>query len=270
MPLILAYTWLMSALILPATQRLYLQDDHCFECNTSLLAVNRNSLAFDRTCFYPGSGGQPPDQGWVSFQNDQPPITISTVHVDESGIFWHICQEPVPELEPGQNARLGLDIPRRMALMRYHTVLHILNTIALREYKAWITGVQIGTETSRIDFNFSDLSLDVCRTLEEQVNRVIQADHNLRAYTITEEEFHHRPDLLRTLDVRPPIQNGKVRVVEITGFDAQACGGTHVHHTSELGYFSILRTENKGRNNKRLYVQLGQHSDRLGRGEGDG
>lgn len=259
----------MPALILPATQPLYLQDDHNFECSASLLAVSGNSLAFDRTCFYSGGGGQPPDQGWVTFQNKHLPLSISTVQMDENGVSWHICREPVPQLEPGQSACLSLDVPHRMALMRYHTVLHILNTIALRDYQAWITGVQIGQETSRIDFNFRDLNLQVCRKLEEQVNLVIREDHHLLATTISEDEFLQRPELLRTLDVRPPIQAGKVRVVEITGFDAQACGGTHVHHTGELGYFSILRTENKGRNNKRLYVRLGQPSDCLGSEEGD-
>jgi len=253
----------------PPTQALYLQDDHCFACDATLLAVEGNSLAFERSCFYPGGGGQPPDQGRAEFQKGTLILTISTVRADEAGVLWHVCPDLLPGLEPGQTARLALDVPRRMALMRYHTVLHILNTIALQNYKAWITGVQIGADSSRIDFNFDDLNPQVCRQLEEQVNQVILTDHPLRAYTITEEEFQQRPDLLRTLDVKPPIHAGQVRVVEITGFDAQACGGTHVHHTSELGHFSILRTENKGRNNKRLYVHLEDQPNSLGRGEGD-
>jgi len=139
----------------------------------------------------------------------------------------------------------------------------------LRNHQAWITGVQIGTESSRIDFNFSVLNQELCHQLEEEVNQVIHADHTLCTYTISREQFDQRPDLLRTLDVKPPIHHGKVRVVEISGFDAQACGGTHVDHTGELGHFSILRTENKGRNNKRLYVHLGFNSFSLGREDGD-
>ena len=84
------------------------------------------------------------------------------------------------------------------------------------------------------------------------------ARHAINARFISEAEFHARTDLLRTLEVKPPVVDGRVRIVEIEGFDAQACGGTHVHHTGEVGRFSIFRTENKGRINKRLYVRLDQ------------
>ena len=140
--------------------------------------------------------------------------------------------------------------------MRYHTVLHILNTIALRDYQGWITGVQIGVDYSRIDFKLENFSSGVCAELELKVNGVIAGKHPIKSYMIPEDEFRRREDLLRTLEVKPPISHGQVRVVEIEGFDAQACGGTHVHNTCESGRFSILRTENKGRINKRLYVQL--------------
>jgi misacylated tRNA(Ala) deacylase len=88
------------------------------------------------------------------------------------------------------------------------------------------------------------------------VNAVLGHTRALRSYYLSEEEFRGRSDLLRTLDVKPPVSSGRVRVVEIAGFDAQACGGTHVGTTAEVGRFSIVRTENKGKNNKRLYVRL--------------
>ncbi len=83
-----------------------------------------------------------------------------------------------------------------------------------------------------------------------------QKDHPIKSYYLTEEEFRKRPDLLRTLLVKPPVVDGRVRVVEIEDFDAQACGGTHIRSTAGAGRFSIFRTENKGRLNKRLYVRL--------------
>jgi Ser-tRNA(Ala) deacylase AlaX len=92
--------------------------------------------------------------------------------------------------------------------------------------------------------------------LEKKMNEILVEDHPLKSYLISEEEFRKRPDLLRTLDAQPPVSHGKVRVVEIESFDAQACGGTHMHNTSEVGRFSIFRTDNKGKNNKRLYVKL--------------
>ena len=149
---------------------------------------------------------------------------------------------------------------QRVYLTRYHTVLHVLNSIALRDYDGWITGVQIATDYSRIDFKLEGFSAALCAELENKVNAVLEGNHALKSYYIAEEEFRKREDLLRTLEVKPPISQGRVRVVEIERFDAQACGGTHVSTTTEVGRLSIFRTENKGRINKRLYVRLEQPS----------
>jgi misacylated tRNA(Ala) deacylase len=242
---------------MPVTERLYLQDGYCYETDAIVTALQGQALAFDRTCFYPGGGGQPPDGGSVRLQSGET-LEIGSVHADSDGIIWHISKTPLPPKILGQPVRLILDKHRRLALMRYHTVLHVLNTIALQDYQGWITGVQIGVDYSRIDFKLENFSAALCTELEHKVNAVLEGNHPLKCYTITEEEFHRRTDLLRTLQVKPPIVHGRVRVVEIQGFDAQACGGTHVHTTAEVGRFSIFRTENKGRLNKRLYVRLEQ------------
>jgi misacylated tRNA(Ala) deacylase len=178
--------------------------------------------------------------------------------MDAEEIIWHASQATLPPAILGKSVLLVLNKDRRTARMRYHTVLHILNTIALRDYQGWITGVQIGVEYSRIDFKLENFSAALCAELEQKVNAVIAGNHAIKSYVIPEDEFQGRADLLRTLEVKPPISHGQVRVVEIEGFDAQACGGTHVHSTSEAGKFSIFRTENKGRINKRLYVRLEQ------------
>lgn len=99
-------------------------------------------------------------------------------------------------------------------------------------------------------------SAALCAELEQKVNAVLGGDHAVTSYYLTEAEFRERSDLLRTLEAKPPVSQGQVRVVEIQGFDAQACGGTHVRTTSEVCRFSIFRTENKGKLNKRLYVRL--------------
>jgi len=238
-----------------ATTRLYLDDDHCFETDASVVAVEGNCVAFDRSCFYPGGGGQPPDEGRVRVHGGEV-LEIVSAYADADEVVWHAAQSTPPSSILGQPARLTVDRARRLALTRYHTVLHILNTIALRDYGGWITGVQISTEYSRIDFKLEGLSAALCAELQQKVNAVLQGDHALKAYYITEDEFRKREDLLRTLDARPPVSHGRVRVVEIQGFDAQACGGTHVSTTSDVGRFSILRTENKGKINKRLYVRI--------------
>ncbi len=242
---------------LPPTARLYWEDDHCFEADATVIAVRAGALAFDRTCFYPGGGGQPADSGRVRLA-DGTQIEIVTIEAAPDAVLWHVASAPPPPGALGQPARLLLDQPRRLALARYHTVLHVVNTIALRDYAGWITGVQIGIDYSRIDFKIEGFSAALTAELERKVNAVLARNHAVRAYYLPEDELRRRDDLLRTLEVAPPVVDGRVRVVEIQGFDAQACGGTHVSATGELGRLSIFRTENKGRINKRLYVRLEQ------------
>jgi len=238
-----------------ATTRLYLEDDHCFEAEAIVVAARENALAFDRTCFYPGGGGQPSDEGSVRAGSGEL-LEIVSVHADLDEILWHITKSPPPSTILGQRAKLTVNGDRRLALMRYHTVLHVLNTVALRDYGGWITGVQIGVDYSRIDFKVDGFSAAMCAELENKVRTVLDGNHAVKSYYLAEEEFRRRDDLLRTLEAKPPVSGGQVRVVEIEGFDAQACGGTHVRTTAEVGKFSIFRTENKGKINKRLYVRL--------------
>jgi misacylated tRNA(Ala) deacylase len=237
------------------TVRVYWQDDHCFETEARVLDVEANALAFDRTCFYPGGGGQPSDIGTVTLGSSEV-LEIVSARADDDGVIWHVVQGQIPHDIGGQQAELSVNRERRVALAKHHTVLHVLNTIALRDYSAWITGVQIGVEYSRIDFKWEGFSAAVSGELEKKVNVVLDGNYPLKSYYLPEEDFQKREDLLRTLEVKPPVIGGRVRVVEIVGFDAQACGGTHASSTGELGRFSIFRTENKGKINKRLYIRL--------------
>lgn len=239
----------------PPTTRLYLHDDHCFEALATVVALRDNAVAFDQTCFYPGGGGQPPDEGEVQLKSGQL-LEIESVQAAPDDVLWHLSKSPPAPDILGQPARLVLNRERRLALARYHTVLHVLNTVALRDYGGWITGVQIGVDYSHIDFKLEGFSSALCAELERKVNAITEGDHALRSYYVGEGEFRRRTDLLRTLEAKPPVVDGRIRVVEIEGFDAQACGGTHVGNTLQVGRLTIFRTENKGRINKRLYVRL--------------
>lgn len=230
-----------------STIRVYLEDGDCLQCEAVVAAVEEGGFVCDRSPFYPGGGGQPCDLGWA----DEDAVT--GIRVGEGDELWHAS---MGSFVVGQRVRLRVDGERRAALTRYHTVLHVLNTITLRDYSGWITGVQIGVDYSRIDFRLEGLTPALCAELEERVNAVLRAGHAISARYISEEEFAGRPELLRSLEARPPVKNGRVRIVEIAGFDVQCCGGTHVHSLGELGRFSIFKTENKGRINKRLYVRL--------------
>jgi misacylated tRNA(Ala) deacylase len=240
---------------IPPTARLYLDDDHCFEAEARVVAVRDGAVAFDRTCFYPGGGGQPADEGTATLVGGAV-LEIVAAHADDDGVVWHTVRLLPAGDMIGAPARLALDRVRRLALTRYHTVLHVLNTIALRDYGGWITGVQIAVDYARIDFKIDGFSAALAGELEQKVNAVLAGNHALRAYYLSEAEFRARTDLLRTLEAQPPVAGGRVRVVEIQGFDAQACGGTHARSTAEVGRLTIFRTENKGKINKRLYVRL--------------
>jgi misacylated tRNA(Ala) deacylase len=237
-----------------ATKRLYWEDDHASSATATVLAVREDALAFDRTCFYPGGGGQPPDRGRLEV-GDTITRDVTDVKSDADGVLWHCCDSPHAAWA-GCSAIMRIDELRRAALSRYHTVLHLVNTIALRHYGAWITGAQIDVDYARIDFKWEGFSPSLCADVETKVNAEVAAGRGIRAYLLAEPEFAARPELLRTLDKRPPVIDGRVRVVEIDGFDAQACGGTHIASTAQLGTMSVERTENKGRINKRLYVRL--------------
>ena len=236
------------------TKRLYWLDDHCLTAEARVHAVMGNQIAFDQTCFYPGGGGQPPDHGWIALENGDV-LVVASVHTDSDGVVWHVADRDAG-FAIGQTVSLRIDAARRLALARYHTVLHVLNTIVLRDYSGWITGAQIAVDYARIDFNLPGFSPEMRMEIEQKVNAVLTADHPIRSYTLTEEEFGQRTDLRRTLEAKPPVIEGRVRVVEISGFDAQACGGTHLPSTAGLGRFSITKADNKGKQNKRLYVSL--------------
>ena len=156
----------------------------------------------DQTCFYAG-GGQPADYGTIAV--DGLAFRVTGIETDGAGTLWHQCDGSPPPDWLGRRARLQVDPERRSALSRYHTVLHVLNTVALRDHGAWITGAQIRVDYARIDFKWEGFSSAVSSELERKVNGELSADRRLRAYSLTEEEFSRRPELLRTLEVRPPV-----------------------------------------------------------------
>ena len=171
-----------------STIRLYWEDDHCFEAEARVVDVQDHAIACDRTCFYPGGGGQPSDAGTITLSNGQV-LEAASARVSPDEVVWHVVNGPLTTDMVGQSARLSVNRVRRVALARHHTVLHVVNTIALRDYAAWITGVQIGVDYSRIDFKWDSYSPAVCGELEDRVNAVLRGNHSLKSYYIPEDEF---------------------------------------------------------------------------------
>lgn len=207
--------------------------------------------ALSQTAFYPGGGGQPADRGQLLAGGAALPV--EEVREDDEGQVWH---RAVRELAPGTPVHGTLDWPYRHALMRHHALMHVVNTVARDRFGGVITGVQLGPDRSRIDLKLASFSRDAIPELERRVNEVLARDLPVASTTIPEDEFHRRPELVRTLEVKPPVVAGRVRVVEIAGFDAQVCGGTHVHRTGEIGGARVLKFDNKGKDNKRFYWEL--------------
>lgn len=234
---------------------IYLEDSYCFHTEARVVGIRAGRIALDRTCFYPGGGGQPRDEGFLLLDG-KARLEITGIEKDEAGRGWHIFPEGVEPGPDGQAAVLVINAARRLLTMRSHTALHILNALVFTAWGGLITGAQIGAEHSRIDFSLKELSAGIVRDLEEGANRVVRENRAVSARYISRQEYEGRQELRRTLEAAPPVTDGRVRVVEIAGFDAQACGGTHVAHTAEIGKVTITRTENKGRNNKRIYIRL--------------
>jgi misacylated tRNA(Ala) deacylase len=135
--------------------------------------------------------------------------------------------------------------------MRLHTALHLLGAVV----KAPVTGGRIGDDKAHLDF---DIEMDklVKEHIEAQLNELTQARHATSSYWITDAELDARPELVKTMSVAPPRGEGRVRLLEIPGVDLQACGGTHVRNTAEIGRLAVARIRSEGKRNKRVTLIL--------------
>ncbi|MFN7470540.1 MAG: alanyl-tRNA editing protein [Roseiflexaceae bacterium] len=234
-----------------STERIYLNTPQQTHVVTMVVATRPGAFAVAASPCFVGGGGQPVDTGVVSV--DGANQRIEHVEVDAEDHIWHHSAAIVV---PGQAVDLVVDKQRRRTISRYHTALHVLNTLALTHYQAWITGAQMTEAYARIDFAIEWLDPVMLADLEARMNAVLVAYHPVQYRYVSVTEFAQRSDLLRTKNVQPPAYRGQVRVVEIEGFDAQACGGTHAESTHEVGPCCIYKSENKGKQNKRLYIRF--------------
>ncbi|MDR9450005.1 MAG: alanyl-tRNA editing protein [Acidimicrobiia bacterium] len=233
------------------TEKLYLDDPYRRLCDADVLAVENGWSLLSRTVFYPGGGGQPPDRGHLQAGEMEAPV--AAVRMDDTGGIWHSSRA---DLSPGRSVTCTIDWPYRYALMRHHALMHIVNNVALKEFGGLITGVQLGPVRSRIDFRFTAFDRTQLAAFEAGVNAIVDRDLTISSAVIGVDELSRRPELIRTANVLPPEVDGLVRIVEVAGFDSQACGGTHVHSTGEIGAAHIIKFDNKGKENKRLYWSL--------------
>ena len=209
-------------------------------------------ILVDRSVFYATGGGQPGDSGMLDWGGARVPI--ATALKVEGGIAL-IPAEPVAMPPAGAPARQLIDWTRRHRHMRVHTALHLLSVVIPLP----VTGGQIAADKGRLDFDMPEPPGDVA-ALEDALNSLIARDLTVSDDWITDEELLANPGLVKTMSVRPPLGQGRVRLVRITDgetlVDLQPCGGTHVRRTGEIGRVEIGKIENTGRQNRRVTITL--------------
>lgn len=203
-------------------------------------------IVLDKTAFYPESGGQPSDFGKIVCNGEE----FSVLSSRKEGMIWHKLDRA--GLNPGDDVLCFVDWQRRYTLMRYHTACHILSRVIFNETQAMVTGKQIYIDRARIDFSLRDFDKEKIKSYEEKANQAIEAGFDVEWLVMFREEANKIDNLVR-LQHRPlPETMNEVRVVDIAGFDTQACGGTHVKNTREIGRMEITKAENKGKENRRV------------------
>jgi misacylated tRNA(Ala) deacylase len=230
---------------------LFRDDAYARSCAAKVTAVDERGIRLDATVFYPMGGGQPGDIGVLSLADGRSVPVINTVKGIAPDEVIHVVAPGTPLPEVGTEVTAEIDWQRRHRLMRMHSCLHLLCAVVPGE----VTGGQVGDGKGRLDFNLPEAKLDKDH-IEKELNRLISENHSVRPRWISDAELEARPELVRTMSVKPPAGQGQVRLLEIEGIDLQPCGGTHVAHTAEIGPVEVVKIESKGRQNRRVNLAL--------------
>lgn len=232
------------------TELLYLKDCYLKEFDAKVVEVQGNKVVLDRTAFYVLGGGQPADIGKLLRGDEE--FRVLNVR-REAGKVWHELDRG--GLQAGDEVKGVIDWEKRYKLMRMHTAAHIL-TIAIQKIfpNALVTGGQIDLEESRDDYNLPELNEEIVRKIEEEANKIVEAALPVEISELPREEAFKIPQLFKLRDVLPP-SLPRIRFTKIAN-DVNACGGTHVKNTKEVGRIKITRTKSKGKDNKRIYFTV--------------
>ena len=234
------------------TERLDLLDSTLREWQATVLDVDDNGIVLDRSAFYPGGGGQPPDHGVLLWSGVQTAI-VGARRGDDIRLI-PADGDPIPP--PGTLVRGALEDGRRTALMRTHSGLHLLSGVVFRDFGALVTGSNMDPLTGRLDFNLAEVPPGFKEAVEDACNVEVTADRAIEAYELSRAEAFEIPDIIRTATNLLPAEIEIVRIVDIKGLDVQADGGTHVASTQQIGALRVLKVENKGKGFRRIRVAL--------------
>ena len=234
------------------TELLYLRDAYLTSFTATVVATREGAVALDRTAFYPTGGGQPHDVGTLGG------ILVRDVR-KEADHVWHVLDVVAPNgtvLAVGSTVDGVVDWERRHKLMRTHTALHVLCGVIWNEWRVPVTGGNMEPLSARMDFEFDPLPEGFAARVEALVNEALERDHAIDVSFLPRSTAVMDEDLIRTKVSLIPETVNEIRVVNIVGLDKQADGGTHVKSTNEVGRMRVLKTENKGKGNKRIRVEI--------------
>ena len=228
------------------TQQLFLDDAYLTQFTATVVAVDGDQVALDRTAFYATSGGQQHDTGTLSG------LPVTNV-ARRDGVVWHTVDGTPPGVGAGIDG--SIDWNRRHANMRTHTAMHILCGVIWNLYGVHVTGGNMEPLSGRMDFDFDPLPAGFKETVEAAVNDEIRNDRPITISYLSREDAATDDSLIRTkVSLVPDIE--RIRIVDIAGLDRQADGGTHVRSTGEVGSVQIVKVENKGKANKRVRLTV--------------
>ncbi len=233
------------------TKTLYLEDSYLQECDAKVVSVKDSKyVVLDQTIFYPKGGGQPWDTGKILKGNE----VFNVVYVGKfSGEISH--EVDCDGLKEGDAVHCVLDWDRRYKLMQSHTAAHVFASLLCRGTGALVTGNQLAEDKIRFDFSLEKYNQEILAKYINEANELLGKNIHVKWYELPRKEALKIPGLVKMAKALPP-DVPKLRIVEIEGVDKQADGGTHVKNLKEVGQIRLLKTQNKGKNNRRVYFTL--------------
>ena len=234
------------------THRLELDDQTLREWDAIVLDSGPDGIVLDRSAFYPGGGGQPPDHGVLLWGG----VQTSIVDARKGDDLYLVPGDGDPLPPPGTVVRGAVEDARRTSLMRTHSGLHVLCAVVFRDFGALVTGGNMEPLTARMDFNLDAVPPGFKEAVEDACNAELRLDRRIVVRELPREEAFQIPDIIRTATNLVPEDVKEVRIVDIVGLDQQADGGTHVASTSQVGRISVVKVENKGKGFRRLRIAI--------------
>ena len=234
------------------TEEIASRDAYRSSAEGRVVAVSPDGVELDRTVFYARGGGQPGDVGTIRYSGGEVEV-VDTIR--REGKVIHVVADPLG-LEPGLEVEELIDWDRRYRLMRTHTALHALSGVVWRDFGAKVTGGNMEPGAARMDFELESMSTEFGREVERILNDELVKGYPAEVLFLARYAALTDPDLIRTKANLIPEYVTEIRVIDIVGLDRQADGGTHVRTTLEVGQVRVVKTESKGKANKRMRIEL--------------